>query len=758
MSTGSPKRKRSEVTLPPGQIARAVAIFRRQDVLARIGLCVLAALLLWLITAAWAPAFPYRVRQTPPRDIVARVGFAVENEQATVEQRQKARSSIVCFYKNDVALLDALQQGLLEKLFQLLGTESFVDVDQALWREFLPDDANMTDDEAQQAFVSFKAALTGDANLESVKTAVRVTFLDYRDTGLLDNLQHEIGQGSLVEINVHPVGNESSVRRVDVDSVRIAQIAPLIHERLTENLKASKVSEQAAGPVADHLFAWLQAHLKPTLSFNAEATAAAAEQAAHDVRPVMHDYNEGEPLRGIKGGKALQEQDVLLLEREHEAYVASLGFWRKSEYSFAVFGMYAALYVLCGLYIFFRERRLLTDFRQFSMMLAFVVASVTLVRLVTRGPWLLEATPIVMFAMTVSIAYRHELALLLASAVSLVVTLSLGLGLAEFVVFVATAASASFLSVRVRTRTKLIYVGLFAGGVALLTTLGVSTMTGQPFDANLLIDATWYFASAVAAGLLMTALLPFVEKLFDVQTDISLLELGDIAHPLLQELVRRAPGTYNHSINVASIGEAAADAIGGNGLLLRVGAYFHDIGKMLKPSYFIENQGQAASRHESLVPAMSTLVIIAHVKDGADLARQHHLPQAIINFIEQHHGTTLVEYFYRQANEQSQASADGAEVDEANFRYPGPKPQTREAAVMMLADALESASRTLVEPTSARIEGLVHDIAMKRLLDGQFDECGMTLSELHTVEQSLTKSLIAVYHARVKYPDKQQTA
>jgi putative nucleotidyltransferase with HDIG domain len=310
---------------------------------------------------------------------------------------------------------------------------------------------------------------------------------------------------------------------------------------------------------------------------------------------------------------------------------------------------------------------------------------------------------------------------------------------------------------RIRSRTKLIYVGLCAGVVTLTTTIGVMTVCGSVSDLALLQRAGWFSFCACLAGLLMTGLLPFVEKLFAVQTDLSLLELGDAAHPLLQELVRRAPGTYNHSINVASIAEAATKAIGGNSLLVRVGAYFHDIGKMLKPGYFIENQGESANRHDSLLPAMSTLVIIAHVKDGADLARQHHLPQPMIDFIQQHHGTTLVEFFYNQANKQCKDDPDAAEVDEATFRYPGPKPQTKEAGVMMLADGVESACRSLVDPTPARIESLVHEIAQKRLLDGQFDECELTLKELRVIEVSLVKSLIAVYHSRVKYPD-QQTA
>jgi putative nucleotidyltransferase with HDIG domain len=189
-----------------------------------------------------------------------------------------------------------------------------------------------------------------------------------------------------------------------------------------------------------------------------------------------------------------------------------------------------------------------------------------------------------------------------------------------------------------------------------------------------------------------------------------------------------------------------------------VGAYFHDIGKMLKPNYFVENMTGGENRHEHLAPAMSTLIIIGHVKDGADLARQHNLPQALIDFVEQHHGTTLVEYFYHEATRQAEEQPDHrTDAEEAHFRYPGPKPQTREAAVLMIADAVEGASRTLSEPTPSRIERLIHDIVMKRLLDGQFDESGLTFTELGRIEESLTKSLAAMYHGRVKYPE-QRTA
>ncbi|MFT7643935.1 MAG: putative nucleotidyltransferase with HDIG domain, partial [Pirellulaceae bacterium] len=408
-------------------------------------------------------------------------------------------------------------------------------------------------------------------------------------------------------------------------------------------------------------------------------------------------------------------------------------------------------------YVARREPNLLLDLKRLGVLLGLVVICIVASFWLSGGGMGAEIGPLVFFGMIVAITYHQELSLILSAATSLVAVFSLGQDLPEYVIYVATVSASIFMLNHIRSRTKLIYVSLWTAAVCFATALGVSVLTGQPVQLPLLKYAAMLAGSTLVTGLLMTAFLPFMERLFDIHTDIRLLELGDVAHPLLQELVRRAPGTYNHSINVASIAEAAADSIGANSLLVRVGAYFHDIGKMLKPQYFVENQGQNGNRHDSLVPAMSTLVIIAHVKDGADLGRQHKLPKPIIDFIEQHHGTTLVEYFYRQAARQSESDPDSPQVDETNFRYPGPKPQTKEAAVLMLSDAVESASRTLVDPAPSRIENFVHEIVMKKLMDGQFDECGITLQEINTIEDSLVKSLTAVYHGRVKYPD-QQTA
>src|SRR5205814_3824341 len=220
-------------------------------------------------------------------------------------------------------------------------------------------------------------------------------------------------------------------------------------------------------------------------------------------------------------------------------------------------------------------------------------------------------------------------------------------------------------------------------GLAYLAmTVATGLITGQTWHL-IAFDALRNFLCGSLAGFLLTGLLPLVERCFNLVTDISLLELADGSHPLLQELIKRAPGTYTHSITVATLAEAAAEAIGANPLLTRVGCYFHDVGKMLKPHYFVENQS-GENLHDALEPALSTLVIIGHVKDGLALARQYRLPRPITDFITQHHGTTLVEFFYREAMRLQGDNGHAAEL-EASFRYPGPKPRSREAGLLMLA-------------------------------------------------------------------------
>lgn len=788
MSSGSIRTRSDRVAalrLPPGRFARTLETLRRRDVLLRLGLCLLAAIVMWLGTGAWAPPFAFRSGYIPPRDIVARIEFGRPDPDRTEALRKQKRSEMRCLYANNPQPLVQLQQALKDKAFLLASVAGFevVEADKdklAVWREFLPEASRSEMGDEKASFDTLRSALAADEKLAEFQAAVKRALSRFERDGLLENLTHPVEDGSHESILVHLDSTEDlnapdATLVVAVKDVRIAETADTLARQLRDEFTSAKLPAENVETVAKLVFLWLRPRLPTTLTYNQPATRKAAADLLGRIEPVLTRYYPGQSTLA-RAGHPLTAAQCNLLHHEYLEMLQHATTWQKLAYASADFGMFLALYVLCGCYLYYHHRPLLMDLRRLGTLLGVAVLTVVVSRFAARDEWQAEIVPLTMFGMTAAIAYQRELSLLFSAAVTLVVTLSLGHGLTEFVIVVAAVAASILCLGRIRSRTKLIYVGIAAGATVVLTTLGVGTLTGEAFGmtpktpsfgdaaaetsfvANLAMGAGRFGFFSLVSGILMTGLLPFIEKLFDVQTDISLLELGDAAHPLLQELARRAPGTYNHSINVASLSEAAAEAIGANGLLVRVGSYFHDIGKMFKPNYFIENQGLEGNRHDSLLPAMSTLVIIAHVKDGADLARQHRLPRSINDFIEQHHGTTLVEYFYNQATKLSEDDPDFGEVDESSFRYPGPKPQTREAGVLMLADAVEGASRTLVDPTPARIENLVHDILMRRLLDGQFEECSLTLRELHTIEDSLVKSLTAVYHGRVKYPERQSSA
>jgi len=757
MSTGNQKRTRSErvaaVELPPGVFGRTLDYLQQGRVLLRLGLCAVTAVLLWAVTGVWNPPFSYREGFLPLRDISARIDFEQDDPEATKDARKQARALTLGIFEQDADPLAQLRGKLLIKVDQIAGAVTVEQLGLEVWQEFEPlleeDATPRSAEESERQFQQFKEVLAGENALEKFRADVQEAFTPFEQRGLLKEMPLD-NEGKAIDINqerirVRPKGSHVMAAEVAVSDVLSESSAAAIQKALEARLSSVEVAGQ--------VFAWLKPQLpESTLIFQRDETRAAQDDAEAKVETLTKHYAQGEVLAAA--GEPLGVESLELLSLEYERSRAERTVSAKINRSLSALGLYVGLYVLCGFYIHARQLTLLSNLRSFCTLLGMVLLTVAACQITDQ--WNAELVPLLLFSMAMAIAYRQELSLLLTAAVTLLVVLSIGQGLQGAVIAMAATAGAILQLGSVRSRSKLLIVGACSGGIVMLTTLGVGTLNEQPLSA-LLSMAMWYTLLAVLAGALMTCILPLIERLFGVQTDINLIELGDPAHPLLQELIRRAPGTYNHSITVASLAETAAEAIGARGLLVRVGAYFHDIGKMLKPGYFAENQGQGDNRHESLVPAMSTLVIIAHVKDGADLARQNHLPEAIVDFIQQHHGTTLVEYFYRRANEQKQADPDGSEVDESSFRYPGPKPQTKEAGVLMLADAVESASRVLVEPTPSRIESLVEEMTMKRLLDGQFDECGLTLQEVHTIGESLVKSLTAVYHGRVKYPG-QQTA
>jgi putative nucleotidyltransferase with HDIG domain len=785
--------------------------FTQPAALLRLAIAVVAAVVVMVGLKAWNPPFAYRQGHIPPRALVARVFFEVVDKAKTDSLKAQAAREVICYYENRNQPLTQLRGATKDQILRLRGgleAGSLTAEQREALGKFLPLElregskknsqgvANPRGDEpppaaaadlllAQQtALDAVQKVLEEEVQIERLDVVLRAVLAPIEETGLLKNLSHKIEEGNQAFIRVFESGQESKAVDVEVARVRMAEVSLSLKEALLREFRREFNTPQAES-VALLINHFLQSQLVETLSLQENLTQQARLKLINDVQPAKITYFPSKTTM-VQAGRPLRASDIDILRAEYQAWLARQTWLEKGVRLAAFTGMIVALYLLCGLFFHYQfDRSLLTDSWQLARLLSLSSLVILLSAMFSHDPWRAELLPLVMCAVTATIAYGRNVTLVLFTAIALATTLSLGLDLAKFVVLMAAGSATTLMLGRIRTRPRLIYVTAAAAVVTGLTTLGVGVMVGQVhgvpdelepvavlgmFDTDavsspignwgflwqLLTEASLNASHTLLAGLVMTGLLPFVEKLFAVQTDLSLLELGDASHPLLRQLAQRAPGTYNHSINVAAIAEAAAESIGAHGLLTRVGAYFHDIGKMFKPTYFVENQAQGANRHDTLQPAMSTLVIIAHVKDGADLARQHRLPKPIIDFIEQHHGTTLVEFFYRKEAKKAENDPDADEVSEVTFRYPGPKPQSHESAILMLADAVESASRTLVEPTPTRLQNLIDQIAMKRLTDGQFDECGLTLSQLTTVKHSLLKSLTAIYHGRIKYSE--QTA
>ncbi len=336
--------------------------------------------------------------------------------------------------------------------------------------------------------------------------------------------------------------------------------------------------------------------------------------------------------------------------------------------------------------------------------------------------------------------------------------------------------AAVLLTVQVRKRGQLLRAGIFIGIVTLILAivwgrLDLCSCFGDDAVNHLEIFALGSVAAlgtAVFAALFVSGLLPIFEGLFQLTTDTSWLELSDLNHKLLRQMQLEAPGTFHHSLVVASLAEAAAEKIGANALMCRVCSYFHDVGKLKKPVYFIENLHDGVENpHDGLTPTMSALVIIAHVKDGVDIAMKHKLNPRIINVIQEHHGDSLVYFFYRRAQEQKKTELDKVErglenpedlphVDEKNFRYPGQRPSTRESGIIALADMVESASRSLRKPTLAKIRAMIEELVRSKVNDGQLDECPLTIKELAIVKDSFAGTLRSMLHARIDYPKEEE--
>ncbi len=330
---------------------------------------------------------------------------------------------------------------------------------------------------------------------------------------------------------------------------------------------------------------------------------------------------------------------------------------------------------------------------------------------------------------------------------------------------------AVFVTLQVRRRSRLIRAGVFVG----LATWVLALIFGLigPIIWEALSGMNWKMlgyqslvavGSSIVSAMLVGGALPVLESFFGITTDISWLEAADLNHPLLKRMTIEAPGTYHHSLVVANLAEAAAESVGANATMCRVCAYFHDIGKLVKPEYFTENMSYDQNPHLDLAPTMSALIILAHVKEGVDLALKYKLNQQVVDVIQQHHGTSLVLFFYRRALQLQEDARQGGkimniregdipEVREESFRYTGPRPQSKECGIISLADAVESASSSLEKVSPQKLDQLISDIVEKRIQDSQLDECSLTVKELRQISESFRFTLMNMLHSRIAYPE-----
>jgi cyclic-di-AMP phosphodiesterase PgpH len=354
--------------------------------------------------------------------------------------------------------------------------------------------------------------------------------------------------------------------------------------------------------------------------------------------------------------------------------------------------------------------------------------------------------PIAAGAMLVTLLFDFHTAIIFSFTISLLSGFWLHDSFFPLYAFVGSL-TAAFSVIRCKKRSALLRGGLYVVMVNVMMVLILLISEKAFYFKEVLSAVSFAVFSGITVSAIVSMLLPFLEYAFKITTDISLLELLDLNQPLMKALMINAPGTYHHSVIVGNLVESAAEAVGVNPLLARVSSYYHDIGKIKMPEYFVENQSVSPSKHEKLTPHMSTMIITSHVKEGVDLARQYKLPQTIIDIIKQHHGSALITYFYQKAREQGQES-----LTENDYKYPGPKPQTRVAALVMMADAVEAASRVLNDPTPARISALVDKIINHIFLDGQLDECERTLKDISEIKRRFTYILTGIFHKRIDYP------
>ncbi len=708
-----------------------------------------ALLLTFLLSPTFQPHLKeYKVGDMATQEIKSHQDLMVEDEKSTQEKRLEAERSLLPVYDYDMAVFTDTENRV-RSAFQSL-TASFRNaekgVDQnakrkAEWESSIPFSLSQREWHSLEK-ERFNPSI-GEAALKLISPILKKGVVNDKD--LLDP---ESTKGVILR-NI-----QTRQERRDLPPFTFFDFKEAKAKLRTQSDPLSSSLGRELQPIvlkmAEHF-------LKPNLTFNKDETEDRKVKAKGKVNPVFFQVKRGEVI--VRAGERIQEEHLFkikaLKKAQERSHILSI---------LIGLGLLTFLF-LAGLYQFsIKNIRKIAISRKdllfFCSTLVGMMALLKLFQLVTDilgeaflsipSSSYLYLFPIASGAMLIRIVINSEVAIVFAILASFFSASMMGNQLFFFLFTFMGSIIGAHQVAHCEQRSIILKAGLTIGGINLLTILSYHLISGNPFRMVLLSDLTMGFIGGCLASVFVLGIAPMIEGLFGYTTDIKLLELANMDNPLLKDLILQAPGTYHHSIIVGSLVEAAAKSISANPLLARVSAYYHDIGKLRKPLYFIENVGGGENRHDHLTPNMSSLILISHVKDGVELARENHLGERIAHIIQQHHGTSLISYFYQKAKEKE--NPEMGLLDEKDFRYPGPKPQTKEAGIVMLADAAEAASRALSEPTPSRIKGLVQRITNNIFLDGQLEECELTLKDLQKIEESFSRILTAIFHQRIDYP------
>ena len=567
---------------------------------------------------------------------------------------------------------------------------------------------------------------------------------------IVENIEEKI----LVTLLETPAEDRKSAKKMFVTSleevmnrgVRTENIKSATAE-LKQSIKFSNLNDQMKNTLIDlSSFAVIENSF-----FDYDKTDQARKEAASNVEPVV-----------IRAGEIIVREGQTITNEIYEE-LKLVGLLNKERNVYPVIGLALLLLLIVlvmayELYLLYRKR--MFDLRKVAAIVLISVVVATLMKIVslytTQSNQLFIVVPVATGVLLVKQLINERLAIVMAALYAIIGSIIFNgqipgsLNVEAGIYFFFSQLAAIIFLMNVKDRLAIIRSGIGMSIINIVCVLIFLFLSFEKYAWNdVLIQSGFGIASAFLSAVLTIGLLPFFETGLGILSDIKLLQLSSPNQPLLKKILTEAPGTYHHSVMVANLSETACDAIGANGLLARVGAYYHDIGKTVRPHYFIENQLSIKNPHDSIPPTQSAEIIINHPYDGAALLKKHKMPKEIIDIAKQHHGTTLLKFFYYKEKECNE------DVTEQDFRYPGPKPQTKEAAIICICDSVEAAVRSLKEPTEEKIDEIVSSIVNDRLMDGQLDECPLTIHELKTVHQTICEALKGIFHSRIQYPMKE---